>query len=50
METISQNQNTAEPRALKKALPNAGVIKRISIPTEQMLRARLRQIQQGDTK
>lgn len=49
METISQNQNTVEPRALKKALPNAGVMKSITIPTEQMLRARLKQIQ-GDTK
>ncbi len=50
MQTISKNENTVEPKALKKALPNAGVMKRISIPTNQMLRARLRQIQEETQK
>lgn len=48
METITRNEKV-EPQTLKKALPNAGVLKRISLPTH-MLQARLRQINEETQK
>lgn len=49
METITRNEKV-EPQTLKKALPNAGVLKRISLPSHQMLQARLRQINEETQK